>query len=185
MIHSHSLGLVLDTGIVLDIVGLHYGGKALHEAMFSWIRGIAARIAPPCPHGRHVTMFVSHGVYRDYKARMAGAGIDVSYSAWHALRKSSFSQSIDRPRRLFFSMQTVSAGSGDGAGWQGDRFDRPFFALLEAVMQKRAWQDRQIIFASRDEGSRSHMRDLMVPHNRGCRVHFADDLSSCEEMILR
>lgn len=130
-------------------------------------------------------MFVSHGVYSDYKSRMAGTGIDVSPPAWHALRKSAFSEPIDRPNQLFFTIQTVNTdGIGGGGGWRGDRFDRPFFVLMETVRQRRAWSDRQIIFASRDEKSRTRMRDMMLPHNRGCRMHFADCLSSCEEMIL-
>ena len=80
-------------------------------------------------------------------------------------------------------MQHVSTKGIDVDGWKGDRFDRPFFALLTAVESMKAWGDRGIIFASRDRATLSHTRDLMARRDHCHRIHFASDLSSCEDLV--
>lgn len=155
----------------------------LHNIMLAWIKSVVEKIAPPCPRGKHVTMFISHGVYCDYKARMSGM-VDTSYTSWHILRKSQFAKPISRQNRLTFAIQSVNTDRVDASDWSGDRFDRPYFALLEAVRQDRAWVNRRIIFASKDKDARDRMRDLVALRDPDRRVHFADSLSSFEELVM-
>ena len=115
----------------------------------SWITHAVTRIEPPRPHGRRVSTFISSGICRDYKARMSKK-IDASHPSWHALRKSLYARPISRQNRLTFTTQSVSTDRIDTGDWDGDRFDKPLFALLEAVRQHRAWADYRIIFASKD-----------------------------------
>ena len=181
MLPSHSLGLIMDTGIVLDVLSGR-PEKTLHDAMFEWVAGVVGRIDPP-PHGRSIIMFVSAGVYRDYKARLGRAGLATPRAYWHSLRKIKITRAVSRPRQLLFTVQPVKTDDADAGRWKGDRFDRPFFALLATVGRARAWSDRQIIFASRDRSASSLMRDMAIGLGCGRRVHFADCLPSCEELI--
>ena len=177
------MGLIVDTGIVLDILA-RYPAGTLHDAMFKWAAEVAGRVEPP-PHGRSITMLISAGTYRDYKARIGQAGIATPRSYWHSLRKIKIRRAISRPRQLYFTMQPVRTDDADAARWQGDRFDRPFFALLVTASRGIAWSDLQIIFASRDRDAISRMRDMAAMLScDGRRLHFADSLSSCEEMII-
>ena len=182
ILHDHNLGIIADTGIALDIVALH-PGRELREAMLSWIKGVVARIAPPCPRGKRVTMFISPGVYRDYRARLSRRG-GAAHSSWHVLRKSLFTRQFDRQNRLVFTIQSVSTSGIDASGWGGDRYDRPFFALLESVRQNGAWADHGIIFASKDRDASARMRDLMALRDPNRRMRFADSLSACEELVM-
>ena len=129
-------------------------------------------------------MFISAGAYRDYKARLGQAGIATRRSYWDSLRRRKFTMAVSRPSRLLFTMQAVKTSDGDAARWTGDPYDRAFFALLAAVGRGSAWSDRQIIFASRDRDASSRMRDMVTALGHGRRVHFADSLASCEDMIL-
>ena len=172
----------MDTGVVLDILSSR-SAKTLHDAMFEWAAAVVGRIDPPPPHGRSVIMFVSAGVYRDYRARLSRVGLATPRSYWHILRKAKITRAVSCPRRLFFTVQPVKTDDADAARWTGDRFDRPFYALLAAVGRARVWSDHQIIFASRDRDASSRMRDMAVALGWGGRVHFADCLPSCEEMI--
>lgn len=175
--------MIVDTGVALDIVERH-PEVTLQGAMLEWIVGVTARIEPPRPRGRRIAMFISPGVYRDYRARMSNK-VDVSYASWHTLRKSQFTRPISRPDRLAFAVQSVSTDRIDAGDWGGDRFDRPFFALLEAVRQSHAWADHRIIFASRDRDTSSRVRDLMCLRDSEGRVHLADSLAACEELVMR
>ena len=177
-----SLGLIADTGIVLDILARH-PARTLHDAVFEWGADVVGKIEP-APSGRSITMFVSAGVYRDYKARLGRAGISTPSSYWQSMRKRKFASVINRPRRLIFMIDVVRTNDENAALWPGDRYDRAFFALLAAVGGGSAWSDRQIIFASRDRDASSRMRDMAVRLGHGGRVHFADSLRSCEELIL-
>lgn len=176
------MGLIVDTGVALDIAERHPEGT-LQGAMFGWIAGVAARIEPPRPRGRRVAMFISPGIYRDYRARMSKKA-DVSHASWHTLRKSQFTRPISRPDRLAFTVQSVSTDGIDAGDWGGDRFDRPFFALLEAARRNRAWADHRIIFASRDRDTSARVRDLMSLRDPEGRVHLADSLAACEELVM-
>ena len=129
-------------------------------------------------------MLVSAGVYRDYRARLGRAGIATPRSYWNNLRKIKYAKPISRPRRLDFAIQAVRADDADAVGWEGDRYDRAFFALLAAVCRHAAWSDRQIIFASRDRGASFHMRDMAARLGHAHRIHFADGLPACEELVL-
>lgn len=171
----------MDTGIVLDVLS-DRPEKTLHDAMFEWAAGVVGRIDPP-PRGRSITVFVSAGVYRDYGARLGRAGLAAPSSYWHSLRRIKITRAVSRPRRLLFAVQPVKTDDADAGRWKGDRFDRPFFALLSAVGRARAWSDRQIIFASRDRDASSRMRDMVTGLGWASRVHFADCLPSCEELI--
>lgn len=182
VIHSHSIGLIVDTGIVLDILHM-YPDKPLHGSMLEWVSGVAGRVMPT-PRGRIVTVFISPGVYRDYKARIGSAGTAGRAPSWNSFRKSTSKKAIDRQNKIFFSIQPVNTDRVDASSWRGDRFDRPFFALLTAVGSMKAWDDREIVFASKDRATLSHMRDLMAKHEHFRRVHFAGDLSSCEDMVV-
>lgn len=176
------MGLIVDTGVVLDIVK-RYPSRTLQGAMLEWLVAVTARIAPPCPRGRRVAMFISPGVYRDYRARMSNK-VDVTHTSWHTLRKSQFTKPISRPDRLTFTVQSVSTDKVDASDWGGDRFDRPFFELLEAVRQNRAWADHRIIFASRDRDTSARVRDLMSLRDPEGRVHLAESLAACEELVM-
>ena len=155
----------------------------MRDTMLSWITHVVTRIEPPRPRGRRVSMFVSSGTYNDYKARMSKK-IDASHSSWHALRKSLYTRHISRQDRLTFTMQSVSTDRIDTGDWDGDRFDKPFFALLEAVRQHRAWADYRIIFASKDRDASARVRDLMSLRDTDSRVHLADSLLACEELVM-
>ena len=181
MLPSHSLGLIVDTGVVLDILARH-PARTLHDSMFEWAASVVGKIDPP-PHGRSIIMFVSAGVYRDYKSRLSRAGVATPRSYWHSMRKIKLTRAISRPLRLLFTIQAVKTDGAEAARWQGDRFDRPFFALLAAAGRARAWSDRPIIFASRDRDASTHMRNMTVTLGYTDRVHFADGIASCEEMI--
>ena len=152
------MGLIADTGIVLDILARH-PADALHDAMFRWTAKAVGRIEPP-PRGRSVAMFVSADAYRDYKARLGQAGIATRRSCWDSLRRQKFTMAVSRPSRPLFTMQAVKTSDGDAARWTGDRFGRAFFSLLAAVGRGGAWLDRQITFASRDRDASSRMRDM-------------------------
>lgn len=92
---------------------------------------------------------------------------------------------IGRPDRLAFAVQSVSTDGIDAGDWgDGDQFDRPFFALLEAARQNRAWADHRIIFASRDRDASSRVRDLTSLRDTEGRVHLADSLAACEELVM-
>ena len=182
MIHSRSLGLIIDTGILLDIMRLR-PDVPLFGAMFEWVCQVVSKTMPP-PKGRIITVFVSSGVYRGYKAGMGIAGTGAVAPSWNSFRRSTFKKAIDAQNKTFFSIQHVSADQDDGGGWKGDRFDRPFFTLLAAAGSARAWNDRSIVFASRDSKTLEHMRDVMLHQECRDRVHFAGDLYSCEDMIV-
>lgn len=162
-------------------MALHRGG-AFRDAMLSWITDVVAKAAPPCPRGKSVTVFISPGVYRDYRARMQRSG--ALSRSWTTLRTSQFTRHMSRQDKLVFAIQSINTDKIDASGWGGDRFDRPFFALLEAARSRPRWADRKIIFASRDKDSRDRMRDLMALHDHDRRVHFADSLSACEELVM-
>lgn len=176
------MGLIIDTGIVLDIVALYPNGT-LRDIMLSWVTGVVNNIAPPAPRGKFVTMFISPGVYRDYGARVS-KNVDTSYSSWRVLRKFVAQKYISRQNQLSFIFQPLSTDKVDTSAWRGDRYDRPFFALLETVRQNPAWADRMIIFASKDRDSIGRMRDLMALRDTDRQVHFADTLSACEELVM-
>ena len=183
VIHSSNIGMVVDTGIVLDILRLR-PGRPLTGTMFEWISEVAGRVAP-APRGKVVTVFISPGVYRDYRARIGNTGTAAGRApAWNSFRKSTFKKAIDRQNKTFFSMQPVNTEGVDANSWKGDRFDRSFFTLLAAVGSMRAWCDREIIFASKDRATLAHMRDLMINYDHYQRLHFANDLSSCEELVM-
>lgn len=78
----------------------------------------------------------------------------------------------------------MGADGIDAGDWDGDRFDRPFFALLEAVRQHRAWAGYRIIFASKDRDASARVRDLMSLRDSDGRVHLADSLLACEELVV-
>ena len=181
--HNHNLGIIIDTGVVLDIMDKH-PEKTLSSTMLSWIKDVVARTAPRCPRGKHATMLVSPDVYRDYRARVSGKA-GTSYSSWHILRKSLFTKHISRQDRLVFAIQSLNTSGIDTSDWDGDRFDRPFFALLEAARQYRAWSDRKLIFASKDGDALNRIRDLTTLRDTDGRVHFADGLTACEELVMR
>ena len=162
-------------------MALHRGG-AFRDAMLSWITDVVVRAAPPCPRGKSVTVFISPGVYRDYKARMRRSG--ALSRSWTTIRTSQFTRHMSRQDKLVFTIHSVNTDGIDAGGWGGDRFDRPFFALLEAVRSRPRWADRRIIFASRDKDSRDRMRDLMALRDPGRGVRFADSLSACEELVM-
>lgn len=174
--------MIVDTGVALDIVALHRD-KTLLDAMLSWTKGVVAEIAPPRPCGKYITMFVSHGVYSDYSAKLSGKS-GTSHPSWRVLRKLQFTRPISRQDRLSFTIQSVNTDRVDTGDWDGDRFDRPFFALLEAVRQDRAWTDRMIIFASKDGDTRDRIRDLAALRDPDGRIHFADSLSAFEELVM-
>ena len=155
----------------------------MHNAMLSWIKGVVAKTLPPCPRGKRVTMFISPGVYRDYKARMGG-GADTMILPWHVIRKFHYTRKISHHNRLVFTIQLVDTTMIDASSWDGDRCDKPFYALLEAVRQRRAWTDRRIIFASKDRDTYGRMRDLTAQRDPCGRVHFASGLSACEELVM-
>lgn len=58
------MGAIVDTGIVLEIMAVR-PEEDTHNAMLSWIKGVAGRTLPPRPRGRRVAMFVSPGACRD------------------------------------------------------------------------------------------------------------------------
>lgn len=176
------MGIIADTGIALEIMSKH-PGMALYDATLSWIKDVVARILPPCPRGKRVVMFISPGIYRDYKARMSGKA-DTSTPPWHVLRKFQFTRYISHRNRLVFTIQLVNTSEIDASDWDGDRFDRPFYTLLEAVKQRRSWENLRIIFASKDRDTCGRMRDLSAGRDPRGRVHFADDLSACEELVM-
>lgn len=183
VIHSRNIGLVVDTGIVLDILRLR-PGRSLTETMFEWISEVAGRVVP-APRGKIVTVFISPGVYRDYRARIGSASTTAGRApAWNSFRKSTSKKTIDRQNKIFFSMQPVNTEGVDANSWKGDRFDKSFFTLLAAVGSMKAWCDREIIFATKDRATLAHMRDLMINHDHYQRLHFASDLSSCEELVV-
>ena len=182
MIHSQSVGLIIDTGILLDILRLR-PDRPLFGALFEWARHVAGKALPP-PRGRTITVFVSPGVYRDYKAGIGIAGTGAAAPLWNSFRKSTFKKAIDAHNKTFFSIQHVNADRDYVGGWKGDRFDRPFFTLLAVVGSARAWSNRSIVFASRDSKTLGRMRDVMVRRECRDRVHFADDLFSCEDLIV-
>ena len=183
MLPSCSLGLIADTGIVRDILTRH-PARTLHDAVSGWAAEVVGRIEP-APRGRSVTMFVLTGVYRDYKALLARAGIaTLRRPYWDSLRRQKFAMAISRQRRLAIAIRAVKTSDEDAARWRGDRYDKAFFALLAAVCRDGAWSDRQIIFASRDRATSSRMRDMAARLGHGGRVHFADSLPSCEDLIL-
>ena len=43
---SHSLGLIMDTGVVLDVLARRPTGT-LHDSMFGWVADVVGRIDPP------------------------------------------------------------------------------------------------------------------------------------------
>ena len=45
MLPSCSLGLIADTGIVLDMLG-RFPARTLHDAVFEWAAGVVGRIEP-------------------------------------------------------------------------------------------------------------------------------------------
>ena len=56
ILHDYNVGLIVDTGIALDILKRHPAG-ALRDTMLPWITRVVDRIEPPRPHGRRVSMF--------------------------------------------------------------------------------------------------------------------------------
>ena len=176
------MGIIVDTGIVLEIIATH-PEEDMHNAMLSWIKDMVGKILPPCPRGKRVTMFISSGVYNDYKAKMTRGG-NALIPKWHIVRKLQFTRDISDRNRLVFTIQLVDTNKVDSSDWDGDRFDKPFYELLEAVRQRRAWADRRIIFASKDKDTYDRMRGLMTRRETSGRMHFADCLSACEELVM-
>lgn len=184
MIKKKDIGLVLDTNILIDIVGSSNTLDDLVPCLTDWIKKIVLR-AHPHPRGKTVTLFVDEQVLSDYSAglsRSGNRGVGKQLLRQILKRNIGSRKLISSDYRIHFSLNIIGKSQTASASRRRvpDRSDEKFLVLLESVMKSQRWKNWAIIMASRDRTTFARIRDIKQ-HVAG--ISFVDSKEKLDQTI--
>ena len=173
--------LLLDANMLLGI--LQSGGTSdIHSALSRWISNML-NDAEFKPRGKAIILFVSTGIFRDYRSALGRRQYHINTYSWATFRKS-----VHRRRQVgdgtYFSTCKITGQDGTAdRGWGGDKYDRACFEALQGAFSAERFGEYRIVFASNDGPTCAEVeRDFLGKRDE--RLHVVGGKESHESLIM-
>lgn len=182
MLTKRSVGLVVDSNIIVDMA-LPHPGNTLNQILCEWLESLIGKM-DVSTRGRAITLFVSSTIMDDYTT---GLGSEKHSAAKtfksHFKRRFARAITLGTPDKNRFLLKKVTPDlTRVRSPRVNDRYDQAYLDILVHIKNSDMWKDRAIIAASRDKVLLASLRDEAA---RGHETwfHIAQSMDDLEGLI--
>ena len=183
LIKKKSIGLVVDTNILRDIIESSDPSITFVQQLVEWIKKIVSKTNPH-PYDRTITLFANKQILDDYCTGLSHAGHkQVGKQIRHIFEKKiGNKQPVFRDDKIFLSLRIYKNQIGPTPRRRlSDRSDEKFLVLLDGIRDSKKWTDWAIIIASRDRTTFDEIRDITLHDDRVYPIDSKDKLDQIVE----
>ncbi|MGA2785784.1 MAG: hypothetical protein ABSF09_13915 [Candidatus Bathyarchaeia archaeon] len=187
MICHRNVILVLDANILIRL--LANSATDVVTTLQEWLRS-AIETANCDVSGKTITLAVSNRILNDYSTGLVrakkpnlGTAVRFFFTRYHGTKIP-----IESQRGRFFAIPTILSGEHSFIvpnrlkRWKLDKFDLPYFSLLETTLNSRRLCDRAILFGCNDWKTRNGALDYATVVVRESRVTCAEMASLARDL---